>query len=90
MQDTGSTGPTSTCSFDQLSMLKDFTFEICVPNFRWIAAHRMHRNTPSYSPCQSVLVRRVPSRGGNRFGIASTVRRGLDWVHRAYTPGGPC
>lgn len=39
---------TSTCSFDQLSMLKDLTFEMCVPSLRCMAAQRMHRNTPSY------------------------------------------
>ena len=40
-------GRTSTCSLDQLSMLKDLTLDTCVPNLRWIAAHRMQRKTPS-------------------------------------------
>lgn len=40
--------PTSTCSLDQISMLNDFTFDTCVPSFRWRAAHRMHKNIPSY------------------------------------------
>lgn len=46
---------TSTCSFDQLSMLKDLTLEMCVPNFRWMAAHRMHRKTPNCGHCQCRL-----------------------------------
>lgn len=40
---------TSTCSFDQLSMLNDLTLDIWVPSFRWREAHRMHKNIPSYS-----------------------------------------
>ncbi len=39
---------TSTCSFDQLSMLKDLTFDICVPSFLCSAAHRMQRKMPNY------------------------------------------
>lgn len=41
-------GPTSTCSFVQPSMLSDLTLDICVPSLRWIDAHRMHRKMPNY------------------------------------------
>lgn len=41
-------GPTSTCSFVQPSMLSDLTLDICVPSLRWIDAHRMHRKIPNY------------------------------------------
>lgn len=41
--------PTSTCSFDQLSMLNDFTLDMCVPSFRCMVAHRMHKKMPNYS-----------------------------------------
>jgi hypothetical protein len=34
-------------------MLSDLTLEMCVPSFRWRAAHRMHRKIPSYSESQS-------------------------------------
>lgn len=44
---------TSTCSFDQLSMLKDLTFEMCVPSLRCMAAQRMHRNTPRLHDAQA-------------------------------------
>lgn len=44
----GSQSLTSTCSDDQVSMLKDLTLEICVPSLRWIAAHRMHKKMPIY------------------------------------------
>lgn len=37
---------TSTCSEDQVSIDKDLTLEMCVPNLRWIAAHRMHKKIP--------------------------------------------
>lgn len=40
-------GLTSTCSLDQLSMLRDLTLEMCVPSLRWMAAHRMHKKTPN-------------------------------------------
>ena len=40
---------TSTCSLDQLSMLKDLTLEMWVPNLRWIAAQRMQRKMPNCS-----------------------------------------
>jgi hypothetical protein len=39
---------TSTWSFVHESMLSDLTFEMWVPNFRCMAAHRMHRKIPSY------------------------------------------
>ena len=42
------TGLTSTCSLDQLSMLNDLTFDMCVPSLRWSEAHRIHRNMPSW------------------------------------------
>lgn len=45
---------TSTCSFDQLSMLSDLTLEICVPNLRWMAAQRIHRKTPRLHEAQAV------------------------------------
>jgi len=38
---------TSTWSADQLSILKLFTFEICVPSFRCRAAQRIQRNIPN-------------------------------------------
>lgn len=44
---------TSTCSLDQLSMLNDLTFEMWVPNLRWIAAHRMQRKMPNCRIVQS-------------------------------------
>ena len=44
---------TSTCALSHLSMLSDLTFEMCVPSLRWMAAHRMHRNMPSYR-CVSI------------------------------------
>lgn len=37
---------TSTCSAVQVSMVKDLTLEICVPNFRCSAAQRMQRKMP--------------------------------------------
>ena len=40
---------TSTWSFDQLSMLRDLTLEMCVPSLRCNEAHRMHRKMPSCS-----------------------------------------
>ena len=46
--ETKSLSITSTCSFDQLSILNDLTFDICVPSLRCRAAHRMHRKIPSY------------------------------------------
>lgn len=66
-------------------MLKDFTFEIWVPNFRWIAAHLMQRNTPNYSRTSVSLVN-----GGrpNRMEVVSMGRMGGNI--RAYTPRGPC
>lgn len=47
---------TSTCSLDQLSILRDLTLEMCVPSLRCIAAHRMQRNTPSCAHRTSVSV----------------------------------
>jgi hypothetical protein len=44
----GPTALTSTCSEDQLSMLKDLILEICVPSFRCSAAQRMQRKIPIY------------------------------------------
>ena len=44
----GPTVLTSTCSEDQLSMLKDLILEICVPSFRCSAAQRMQRKIPIY------------------------------------------
>lgn len=41
-------GHTSTCSFDQLSMLNDLTLDTCVPSFRCMVAHRMHKKMPNY------------------------------------------
>lgn len=38
---------TSTWSADQLSMVKDLTLEICVPNLRCNEAHRIQRKTPN-------------------------------------------
>lgn len=38
---------TSTCSVFQLSILRDLTLEICVPNFRCNEAHRTHRKMPN-------------------------------------------
>lgn len=38
----------STCSPDQLSMLKLLTFETCVPSLRCSAAQRMHRKIPRF------------------------------------------
>lgn len=57
-------------------MLKDFTLEMCVPNFRWIAAHLMQRNTPSCAPCQywSVICRIVVYRNG-----VASIGRGRGW-----------
>lgn len=66
-------------------MLKDFTFEIWVPNFRWIAAHLMQRNTPSYSRTSVSLVK---GDRPNRMGIVSMGR--MRGKSRAYTPRGPC
>lgn len=44
---------TSTCSFDQPSMLSDLILDICVPSLRWIDAHRMHRKMPNYDQLAS-------------------------------------
>jgi hypothetical protein len=49
----GPTALTSTCALSHLSILKDLTFEICVPSLRCRAAHRMHRKMPNYSVRQS-------------------------------------
>lgn len=48
---------TSTCSLDQVSMLSDLTFEMCVPIFRWMAAHRMQRNIPRLHDAQAVAAK---------------------------------
>lgn len=41
-----------------MSILKDFTLEMCVPSFRCIVAQRMHRNIPKLQLAQAGL--RVP------------------------------
>lgn len=55
-----STAHTSTCSFDHESMLNDLTFEIWVPNFRCMAAHRMHRKMPNYVPLAMQRTHHLP------------------------------
>lgn len=46
----------STCSLDQLSILKLLTFEICVPNLRCKAAHRIHKKIPRLQLAHPVIV----------------------------------
>lgn len=66
-------GLTSTCSFDQPSMLSDLTLDICVPSLRWIDAHRMHRKMPN---CHQ-LVFRGEQRGEKRVGRVMGGCRGV-------------
>lgn len=33
-------------------MLNDLTLDICVPSFRWMAAHRIHRKIPRFHDAQ--------------------------------------
>ncbi len=58
-------GCTSTCSFDQESILNDLTLLMCVPIFRWRAAHRMQRKIPNYPRSVAMPCRR--SIRGNSF-----------------------
>ena len=51
---------TSSCSSVQESSVTDFILEMCVPSFRWMPLHLMHKNTPRFQDAQ-----RVPSSGYN-------------------------
>lgn len=64
---------TSTCSFDQESMLSDLTFVIWVPSLRCKAAHRIHRKTPSYTVLVFILC----------------LKCAIQLGEEAYTPAGP-
>ena len=57
---------TSTCSLDQLSMVKDLTLEMWVPSFRWIVAHGMQRKTPSCCACKLSYRQRIGGVGKRR------------------------
>lgn len=56
---------TSTWSDDQLSIVKDLTLEIWVPNLRCNAAHRMHRKSPICCPTISISCFRSDTTGGS-------------------------
>lgn len=76
-------GLTSTCSFDQPSMLSDLTLDICVPSLRWIDAHRMHRKMPNYH----ALVFCDVHRGEKHVGRVTRGRRGaVEGGDRTYAP----
>lgn len=49
-------GLTSTCSEDQLSILRDLTLEIWVPILRCRAAQRIQRKMPNYIPLSVSLM----------------------------------
>lgn len=78
-------GLTSTCSFDQPSMLSDLTLDICVPSLRWIDAHRMHRKMPNCHQLVFRGVQRGEKRVGRVMGAVEPLPRG-EGRNRTYAP----
>ena len=60
-------------------MLSDLTLEMWVPNFRWMAAHRMHRKMPN---CNHLL---APTREAS-IGLVEARLRGPAGVFRGGDP----